>query len=1412
MPEYIGAIAIPEITPSGTFPLVPDYPHQVTRDYRVVAHQFASSNRKIEQRYVLGTGTRTFSLTRRFMRESQRAALMSHWETNKGGYGAFTYNAPSTDQASTVAYTVRYAGEPIIIQSAGPHAWSCRVTLKEIPETASAPSYSISSTVTRFPSGGLTTALLSQQQMMIPLLKITPRQSGYTVIYLSDRRVTVGGQLYQPRLLNWDGISQSLGSASDNASFSFGNADNVFTELANDVDLVRATIEFSLLHLTAVDGSGTNTKINLWKGEVVTWEDEEANPEFKVTASDVIYDLTLPHPSMLVSRECWKKFNDGNACPYASVGSLNGSYPSASATTCDKGFFTPNGCEAHNMSRYHGGIQAEPQGVMIKNNATGTWGIGRALASSASIVNDSSYGEPLQEVYTDSEMPVQCNVVAGRDESDFYEALGVVGRGPITFQTPAGLKFHTLDGQAHHGFPGSLGLRAITGTDPAGATEFFSLDQSGNQVNGDAKKVYSGSSTYRNVFAAGVAFLVIRRGDEKGIQLSRPSEHAMTALVSGGLQGWVWSGAGSRSLTTLTNPVWIVVNMHLRGLGLQFASASVCEDYFDLTAALAAAAICDTSVAKISGLSGTETQYKFRGVIRDRKPLADWIDDVLANCLGYRTNSFGKLKIGIRNDSSAVEAFTAGNILADSLRLYPRRPSFNQITTEFNDQDYEYQRNTITVEATDHKELIGGAATPKVLPVTKQLLGTSSSSQAGRLAATLLKEELGGATLTEWRKAREVSLRTTILSLNAEPGMVCSLTHEKMPGGAGEFRITDWKLNSDMTIDINGRTTTDAMYDLTAGPKPADVTPSPVPIEQVQYPRRPGWMAGTNRGVASYPHAFQDFTIGIAEVYQTQADSSVQATVEISGIAPRNEFLDVPPPIIRTITATAGGGNTLPAGNWFASVAPYKNSGPGGSAQYGPPSNTLAIYSSAVGKITVSDITWPAAPSGSWDGYAILYGPTEQEMCRNESSGTPPTSVDATFARSFSQGLQPNALKVRGKIKLCPWPGVMRAAVSSVTSTTITCDSLAGGGDAFAGRVLLIISDASDGVMGILQYSCSSYNQALGEFTVTPDPSAQLGAGDMLVVLTAPTATSTTVSDSKWGFTTDELVGKIVRILHGTGRGQSRIISANTATQITFERAWDVNPDTTSAVVVEEADWAWPAESSDIENLSGNTIFLSVPIDNLRGAVVLCAGFMVDKFGQESPETATPMRLLFLNGEPFQETVTAATYTVPDDTRTLLFDSTANTIDATLPNPADVKGQQIQAKLVDGANTVTLIGSIDGATDLVLTDSAILYSDGVTYRTMGNGSGSGGGSNSAWVPVTLTADTTYSRTVGSAGDSFYLAVTQDATGGWVLDFSTDFELTDSVVDIGMDPGDQTLIAFISTGTKWRPKPGGTIRS
>ena len=258
MPDYIGNIAVPEILPSGVFPIAPDYPHGRAHSPEVVVHQFGSGNAKIEQRFLLGTGAKRFTVRKAWLRDSDRIALRNFWESKYGPYGAFTYNAPNGDGLGTTPYTCRFSNEPLSWEMLTDAVCSLGVTLIEIP--SSSPTYPLNQTVTRFPPQALKDALLSQVQEIIPLVKIQPLQSGYPAIYISDRRCTIGSQLYQARLLEFDGISQGMGNEADEATFTFGNADRVMRDLANDVDLYRATLEFSLFHV------GTGIKLDLWKG------------------------------------------------------------------------------------------------------------------------------------------------------------------------------------------------------------------------------------------------------------------------------------------------------------------------------------------------------------------------------------------------------------------------------------------------------------------------------------------------------------------------------------------------------------------------------------------------------------------------------------------------------------------------------------------------------------------------------------------------------------------------------------------------------------------------------------------------------------------------------------------------------------------------------------------------------------------------------------------------------------------------------------------------------------------------------------------------------------------------------------------------------------------------------------------
>jgi hypothetical protein len=874
MTEYIGTIAIPEITPSGTFPCVPDYGYGYAQNPSVVIHQFGSGNAKIEQRFYQGASAKRFTVRRAMLTEPERIDLRDFWEGLSGPYGTFTYNAPNDSGVGTTAYTVRFANEPLSWEMLEDYISSVGVTLIEVPTTD--PSFVVESTYSRFPSSELLTALLSQTQEIIPLIKIQPREVGYDAIYLSDRRCTVDSVLYQPRLVDWDGISQGVGGEADQASFTFGNADRVMRDLANDTNLTRAAIEFSLYHV------GSEILVNLWKGEITSW-DLNDGPEFRVQASDGIYELTLPYPCRRVSRTCWKKYDDGNGCPYTdhSTGLDTTHFASASAGSCDKGYDTANGCLAHGMKHYFGGILARPQTIGLISAINGV--IRSILSKSGPGANssnspDSLYESIMAEVYcnnpsyvdTDSVtkygMPVPCLLATGRDEGDKYQALGVIGEGPLTLGSG-----HTLDGMTAV----TGGSRAVLGEDPAGASDYFSLSQDGDNTGGNWRKVYTGGKTYDDNFAAGTAALILKREDDAGLQLTRADNHQMTAMVTYGLSGWVWTAANTRTWVTLTNPIWIVVNMLLKAKGLRYASATTAEGYFDLDAAIAAAAICSTTVAKLVG-TGNETQFTFQGVIGAEKPLRDWITDVLMNCLGYYTFAFGKLKVGVRSNSSAVEAFTTGNILFRSLQLKPNTPSFNFLTGYHNEQEYKFVRNSVDIKDEDHAALIGGAAAPLYIKSDIELLGTSTKSQNARIITTRLREELGGVSAAQWRDAREISFRTTILALNIEPGMVCSLTHDDMPSGAGEFRVLGWKLNKDYSIDIQGKTTHDDMYDLTVGPKPADVVADPVPVESliVESP----W-------AVLYSGVSAEEAVAIAEAAAAAAAAAEAAAAEAQGTA-----------------------------------------------------------------------------------------------------------------------------------------------------------------------------------------------------------------------------------------------------------------------------------------------------------------------------------------------------------------------------------------------------------------------------------------------------------------------------------------------------------------------------------------------
>ena len=610
MSDVIGRIPVPSVSPTATFPLTTDFPHGKARKRQVITHTFGAANAKIEQRYYYGDPATRYQFHRQWLNLAARKQLRDFFDEVQGPNVPFYYNAPNEAGPPTTR-TVVFDNAPLTLEDLTNAACSVGLTFVEVQ--TSALTYSVNATVTRFPGSTLGTALQAQAQEIIPLVRIRVLDGAVPDIFLSDRRVTIGATPYLPRLLRMNEpgseaiLTQSIDGSTDDVTLTFGNADRVMVQVANDTQLWWARVELSLFHVddpVALSG----TILQLWAGYAIDWK-SDAGPEFTLKASDILSALTLSSPIGSISRTCWRRYQlDG--CP--ATGTCDTAhFPSADTHSCDQGYNTPNGCMAHQANQSYGATYCSPQTVILRSGGIGLTFpgflpvVGGPLGTflgrvstwypMCSVIADNIFGGTLPEIWHNDDgqaqygLPVACKIAAGRGEDQFYIALGIVGRGPLgafTFPQmwtsygatqPDTFMGSTLDGQPNHGFqvgsngvlkPGAIptyGLRQALGTDPAGAHDYFSLGRvtgSGSRPAGWFTQAADGSqmeevedpawdghtadttSSYNLVYSAGVALCEIRRTQASTEGLSYPGQHNLIALVSLGLKGYAWSSSG----------------------------------------------------------------------------------------------------------------------------------------------------------------------------------------------------------------------------------------------------------------------------------------------------------------------------------------------------------------------------------------------------------------------------------------------------------------------------------------------------------------------------------------------------------------------------------------------------------------------------------------------------------------------------------------------------------------------------------------------------------------------------------------------------------------------------------------------------------------------------------------------------
>jgi len=1316
--DSIGGIPVVAPPTIGDFPITVDFGGGLDLNPPIAIHVFDAPELKTEQRFVMGPGMRRLRVRRDHLNKDEYALLKSHWLQAQGQYAQFNIRVAGPGSVGAMeTWTCRYENPNLSFdQVAGMLTGDPGLTLLVVAD-APLPPYTSVAQVTRFPDSILAGNLAEQTQHIYPLVIIQDQtRSGGALVnqpnYFSNQRVTVDGHEYLPRLLTWSGVSQTLSEASDSTTFTFGNADDAFTNWGNACNLNRAVVQLSLYH------AESGYLIYMWGGYALPWS-LDTGGKFVLPCSNGTFELTLGYPTRTITRQCWKVYK-GRFCP-----------STASFPDCPKDY---DSCVARGVPTSFGGVAPPHQAFQTKDSSTGVMGWGRSWITSVSITSDTIFQNVLQEVWTNEAMLIDAPIICGRDEDTFYAALGMVSDGPIGAYNP-NQAVHQLDNQPPHDAVRAP-IRGVLGNDPANtAYDFLAISQAPwDQVPPGA--TYSG----------GLAFAEIRRTDAAGLQLAPLTEHKMQIGVTQGVGGWVWDAPGSRRwVPGLTNTVWVAVNVYLRALGLRVSpgnagliSAATMEQYFDCNQAIASAAICDLVVDKIIPSDGTkENQFPFRGILKERKPLKDWLNEILNCCLGYWTFVNGKLWIGIRENASvlAENAFNRAQVKWKTLQTAPVKAAFNWLNVQFGDEEYNWALNAVTVYDIDHASFVGTPDSPQYLQSNMMLVGCSNLSQAARIGTTRLREETGGLGPTEQRNARNFRFQTTVLALTTQVGDIISLTHPMMPGGIAKGRVRSWTLNPDFSIDIEASCVTDAMYDLDQGPKPTDVAPPPLPVQKLAWAEGMAWMPNLIAPFAGdplYPDILER-TFDIWQDYNLADDGTWSPAIFVSGFLMVNQFVSLIAPRISTIIVASGG--SLSGGQTINfNVTMYDANGESSS-----PSNLAAIW--IPDGATNQKITLGLMPpnSGTWAGWDLRAGTDRRTLSlQHSAAGAVPATYDFLGpVHPYTRGMPTTVAQyVQVGVKHVVHSGIAGMLVTGVTAPNqIQCDDFIGSTDAWVGRMVSAIADAQTGHAPLWDFEIMTFNSVTGTLTVSPDcvyasPSDSVKTGDVLIVRSVVDNISPdglTVGDPGWNnsvgrnqFGADGLapgaeIGHIARIIRGKGQGQYAHIVNNDKLTITLATPFQ-GVDRTSIVIIEEANWANAGQSSPLPVVAdGQQVSIRVPVNNLGNMVVLAGGFLNDGEGHLTDERYAVFREIFVFGQPpnvrtlgpgANDTDGNPWQITPDD-QTIAVDTGTNDVNVQVPPLAAYAGRTLLIFNL-GANSVIVTPTgtetfYDGSTVQTLT-------------------------------------------------------------------------------------------------------------
>ena len=328
-------------------------------------------------------------------------------------------------------------------------------------------------------------------------------------------------------------------------------------------------------------------------------------------------------------------------------------------------------------------------------------------------------------------------------------------------------------------------------------------------------------------------------------------------------------------------------------------------------------------------------------------------------------------------------------------------------------------------------------------------------------------------------------------------------------------------------------------------------------------------------------------------------------------------------------------------------------------ASYGPPDPAFdhfrvrakrvfhdGVFGLAINALTSTTITFTGQTFtvNQWAGYTLsIIGKP------NSQANTP--IIDLLIASNTASVLtldpsapDPTALGVAaGDV------AIMLALATTFSATTIGCSNfinsvqyydppIAIASVTFAGTTATVTTVTANGYetgQDVVISGTSSIDGTYPSITVTGPTTFTV-----TVTATADYPGGGQVQAGTHGLVVNGEVGNMVRIIAGTGAGQSpRLIVSNTSTVLTVATAFNPIPDGTSIFIVEEAAWQYDVDTAKgliVSNPNPATApqIGIINVDNLQGETILVEVLTANATDDLSLENYAPYREIFLFGAP----------------------------------------------------------------------------------------------------------------------------------------------------------------------------------